>query len=132
MYVFRNLFIEFFVVRRDWSYKSSNQNRILELLFIISFSHVEITENDWRVYGCDNSTISEVLRHISHVSFVCNHWWSNCISDLIQKVSKIKTRLPNQQNTGSKLNQYIIRTFSILSLLLSVKYDSEFFCILLR
>ena len=68
MYVFRNLFIEFFVVRRDWSYKSSNQNRILELLFIISFSHVEITENDWRVYGCDNSTISEVLRHISHVS----------------------------------------------------------------
>lgn len=68
MYVFRNLFIEFFVVRRDWSYKSSNQDRILELLFIISFSHVEITENDWRVYGCDNSTISEVLRHISHVS----------------------------------------------------------------
>lgn len=68
MYVFRNLFIEFFVVRRDWSYKSSNQNRILELLFIISFSHVEITENDWRVYGCDNSTISEVLRHISHVT----------------------------------------------------------------
>lgn len=39
-----------------------------ELLFIISFSHVEITENDWRVYGCDNSTISEVLRHISHVT----------------------------------------------------------------